>query len=146
TNGLAKELAMKTWARKALDAVMEARKEAPFDFLDANAWGTVGADPQKGFAIFFGPESEDPLLIVVPVTNREAFRNKLHLEILKVGDREYDGQGDKGRCAESNGRYLCAETAEKVDAAIKPHDAPLLAAIKALPPDVRGDVEGYGDV
>jgi hypothetical protein len=146
TNGLSKDLAGKPWAQKVLDAVAQARKEAPFDFLDAKAWPTVGADPQKGFAIFFGPDNDEPLIAVVPITNREAFRKALDLTTEKVGDREYDGKGAKGRCTEANGRYVCGESAEKVDAAIKAHDATLAAAVKALPPEAHGDFEFYGDV
>jgi hypothetical protein len=145
-NGLSTDLAGKTWAKKLLDGVAQARKEAPFDFLDAKAWANVGADPQKGFAVFFGPDSSEPLIAVVPITNREAFRKALDLTVQKVGDREYDGKGDKGRCTEANGRYVCGETAEIVEAALKPHDAALATAVKGLPAEARGDFELYGDV
>ncbi len=145
-NGLSKDLDGKPWAKKLLDQVAQARKEAPFDFLDTKAWATVGADPQKGFAIFFGPDNDEPIIAVVPVANREAFRKTLGLTAEKVGDREYDGKGDKGRCTEASGRYVCGETAGTVDAALKSHDSALAAAVKALPPEARGDFEYYADV
>lgn len=145
-NGLQKDLQGKPWAKKVLDEVDQVRKEAPFDFLDAKAWGTVGADPQKGLAIFFGSDNDDPIIVVVPVTNREAFRKALGLTAEKVGDREYDGKGEKGRCTEAAGRYVCGESAAVVDAALKAPNGPLAAAVKALPAEARGDFEYYADV
>ena len=96
--------------------------------------------------ICIDPLKVESLIAVMPITNREALRKKVNGTVEKVGDKELDAMGPKGRCAEANGRYVCAETAEILLAALQPHDPPLAAAVKALPAEARGDIELYGEV
>lgn len=135
----------KPFAKKFAAALEEGKKEAGFDIFSAEGYRSKGIDISKGFAVFAVADVEKPPLLIVPVGDRVAFRKLTAATVEKVGDREID-KIEKLVCTEASGRYACAPTLEQIDAAMKPHDSPIAAAVKALSPDSRGDAELYIDV
>jgi hypothetical protein len=147
-NRARKKLEGKPFAAKVLAEIDGARKEAPFDVFDAAAYKANGWDITKGLAVFGGADTSKPLLFVVPVSDINAVKKlmpDMKGTVEKVGDREVF-KGEDAVCSMAGDRYVCAATLELVDAAVKPHDSPLAAAVKALPAEARGDVEGYVDI
>jgi hypothetical protein len=129
----------------------ELRKDIGFDPLDEAGWKSVGLDPSKGFAIFVdlsqatGKDKERPVM-VLPVVDRAAFRVLAKAKVETVDGKEVDTLDGGVRCLPVADRYFCAKELADIDAATKPHDSKLAAAVKALPADARGDLELYADV
>jgi hypothetical protein len=143
TGDLLKALESKPFGKKMVADLRKEISAGPFDPFDQAAWKKAGLDPNKGAAVFFAGSPDNPVLAVLPVVDRAAFRTFAKGKTEKVGDKEYD-KFDKVSCLDVNGRYLCAP---KVEALTAPAAAgPIAAAVKALPPDSRGDLELYIDV
>lgn len=133
-------------ARPLLEkAKAEAMKESPpFDPWDLGAYGKNGIDLDKGAAIFLDERSDDPLLIVLPVGDRKAFRTLVKATTTNEGGREVDTFGDKDvKCVEAASRYLCAKDLAIVDAAAAKHDSTLASELAKVAPEKRGDLEVY---
>jgi hypothetical protein len=139
-----KKLQGKPFAKKTNDQIDAMRKQMPFDVFDENAYKAKGFDISKGLAVFVTADVDKPALIVLPAGDLAALRKTLEMTTEKVGDREIDKSSDIV-CTMAGNRYACAPTVEQIDAAMKAHDSPLAAAVKALPADSRGDVEFYAD-
>src|SRR5262249_42812559 len=139
-----KKLQSKPFAKKTNEQIDAMRKQMPFDIFDESAYKEKGFDLTKGLAVFATPDLEKPALIVMPVGDLAAFRKTMEATTEKVGEREIDKISDTV-CTTVSGRYACAPTIEQVDAAMKPHESALASAVKALPPDSRGDIEFYAD-
>jgi hypothetical protein len=139
----------KPFARK-LNAQLDAwRKQQPFDLFDAAAYKNKGWDISKGLALFGeGADTSKPLLMVLPVTDLASFKatiDEAEATLEKVGEREVL-KTKEALCVMASGRMVCGRSLEAIDAAVEPHDAPIVAAVKALGADARGDIEGYIDV
>ena len=119
---------------------------APFDLWDVEAYAKNGIDLDKGAAVFLDEKSDDPLLIVLPVGDRKAFRTLAKATVETIAGREVDviGHDGKGvRCLEAGGRYLCAKDLTIIDAAVNAHDSPLAGELAKLAPEKRGDLEVF---
>ncbi len=143
-NAQLKKLQGKPFAKKTNEQLDAMRKQLPFDIFDESAYKAKGFDIAKGLAVYATPNLEKPALLVLPVGDLALFRKTTSATTEKVGDREVDKINDTV-CTTVGTRYACAPTIEQVDAALKSHDSPLAAAVKALPTDSRGDVEFYAD-
>ena len=147
-NRARKQLEGKPFAKKVLDEFATWPTKAGFDVFDPAACKTQGWDIGQGLAVF-GGNSAEPLLFVMPVADIHVVqKNVTDLQdgtFEKVGDREIF-KGKKAVCTTFGERYACAQTLEALDAAFKPHDSPLAQAVKALPAEARGDLEGYVDI
>lgn len=147
-NRARKKLEGKPFAAKVLAEIEKARKEAPFDLFDAAAYKANGWDITKGVAVFGGADTSKPLLFAMPISDISAVK-KLMADmkgtVEKVDGREVL-KTDEGVCAAAGDRYICAPDLAQVDAAVKAHDSPLATAVKALPAEARGDIEGYVDI
>src|SRR5262249_38312238 len=139
-----KKLQSKPFAKKTNEQLDAMRKQMPFDIFDESAYKAKGFDLSKGFALFAPPDLAKPSLMILPVGDLAAFRKTVNATTEKAGDREIDKIED-AVCTTVASRYVCAPTIEQVDAAMKPHDSALAAAVKALPADSRGDLELYLD-
>jgi len=142
--GMMTKLQGKPFAKKTVAQMEELKKEAGFDIFSAEGYKSKGIDISKGFAVFAPADLEKPSLLILPVGDREAFRKLAEATVEKVGDRDIDRMKEIV-CADVNGRYACASTVEQIDAAMKPHDSPLAAAVKGLAAENRGDAELYID-
>jgi hypothetical protein len=140
-----KKLEGKPFARQALEQIDAWRKDMPFDVLDPAAYRSKGIDLTKGMAAFGGADTSQPALLILPVGDLTEFRKTAEATTEKVGEREVDRMKEIV-CTTVSGRYACAPTLEAIDAAMQPHASPLATAVKALPVEARGDIEGYVDI
>ena len=69
----------------------------------------------------------------------------MNLKTSLDGNREVDEVGDGYKCMPAAGRYLCAKSADDIEAAAAIHQTPLAPAVQKLSPDDRGDIEFYAD-
>ena len=142
--GVMNRVKAKPFARKTVEELEAMKRDMGFDMLDEAAYKAKGIDLSKGMAMFTAANPDKPSLLIFPVGDRDAFRKTIKATTQKVGDRDVD-QADELVCVDVAGRYACAPTLEQIDAAMKPHDAPIATAVKALPADSRGDAELYVD-
>ncbi len=115
-NHLYAKVADKPFAKKLVDQIAEARKQS-FDFLDEAAYKGPGIDLSKGMAVFVGAGFDKPLLMVLPIVDRQAFRTLSHGKVDKIGDREVDRLDDV-ICLPGD-RYICAESIDLIDSVLE---------------------------
>ena len=144
---LIEDLAARPVGAHVTAALAEVRKDAGFDPLDEAGWKTMGIDPSKGFAVFLNPgkdkEADQQPIMILPVVDRAAFLVKTKGKKETVDGKEVDRIEDDLVCAPASDRYICAKKPADIDAVAKAHDSKLAAAVKALPPEARGDLELY---
>jgi hypothetical protein len=139
-------LFVQPWAAKGRAAIDESLKKAGFDWLTVAGWRSIGADLEKGVALFVdGQAGQEPILAIVPVVDRAAWVKYHEGTTEKIAGRDVD-KFKKVVCTDAGGRYVCAKDLAAIDAAAKTHDSPLATAVKALPATDRGDVEVYFDL
>jgi type IV pilus assembly protein PilA len=135
----AERIALARPSSRALWDPLRVRLRAlPIDPLDPASLRRAGFDPARGMALFMDSERVVSLA-VLPVVDRAAMRAATGATVEKVGDRELDRLDDMV-CGEAAGRYVCARTAEAIEAAATPHASPLRAALEAVPA-LRGAIE-----
>jgi hypothetical protein len=112
----------------------------PFHPLDLEAWRqNTGLDPVRGAALFMGAGG-DPLGMVLPVTDRAAFRELFEWEQATVDGRDLDRDpGGEGVCAPIGDHYACAENPAGLDAMAA--GGALGRFARELPVELRGDVQ-----
>jgi hypothetical protein len=125
--------------RVALEELLQERGKLPFGPLSPEAWTGAGLDPQKGAAAFSFADKKRGALLVLPVTDRAAFRRAFGLLTRPEGDREVDQLNDETVCEPAAGRYLCARGVEAIAAAAAPHASPLAKGAEEI--EEHGEVE-----
>jgi hypothetical protein len=114
----------------------ELRAKAPAEVFDAGARGRMGLDLQRGAALFM--VSQDELVLVLPVVDRAAFRQRAGGAVEDVDGVDVDVMGGY-RCREVAEHYVCAGS-DAVLAVVGKSDA-LARRIAERPASLRGSIE-----
>jgi hypothetical protein len=117
------------------------REELPPEVLDPLAHARMGLGLDRGAALFVVPG--DDMVMIVPVADREAFRDALGGKAEERDGVTLDVFNDGKRCKMIEALYACSESDELL-AQVGTSDA-LARKVAARPAHLRGDVEVHVD-
>lgn len=118
----------------------------PVDILDLKAIKKAGIDLNGGAAAFAVGTGEDEIgFIVLPVTDRAAFRSLVGGTTKKVDGLEVDTIMDL-HCTQKEKRYVCATSVKALATFGAPVNGPLAKRVAGLPAKYRGQIEAVGDL
>tara|TARA_R110002073_G_scaffold74100_8_gene181351 strand:- start:61429 stop:63279 length:1851 start_codon:yes stop_codon:yes gene_type:complete len=125
----------------------ELRKESKSEVIDAFDPASIrgaGIDLNGAAAVFMVAKKE--AYIVLPVTDREAFRKVTKGTVETVDGVEFDRIEEDLVCAPKSDRYLCASTTEMLKGFGDKVDGALAKQVAELPSEYRGHAEIVMDI
>tara|TARA_R110002073_G_scaffold332410_3_gene518356 strand:+ start:87417 stop:89165 length:1749 start_codon:yes stop_codon:yes gene_type:complete len=130
---------------KRLQDVRKEFSDIPFDIFDREALLSAGVDLTRGAALFIDAESKGTLIL--PVTNRETFREFTGASLGTVAGIEVDILDDQYYCTTQATRYVCKEDVEGLTSPPVANSISAFAErVYRLPSGYRGDVELVLDI
>ena len=128
--------------------MLEARREIseiPFDIFDRKAFLSAGVDLARGAAVFVDSESNGTLIL--PVTDRAAFRTFTGASLKTVSGLEVDILDDDFFCTTQGASYVCKDDVEALTSPPATDSKSTFAErVYRLPSGYRGDVELVMDI
>ncbi len=129
---------------KLLQELRSEAKAEPVNILDADSIAKAGIDLSGGAALFMVGKKQG--YMVLPVSDRAAFRKLAEGKLETVDGLEVDRLDDDLVCAPKNDRYLCASSVVLLKDFGSKADGELAKSVAALPATYRGEVEVVMDV
>ena len=129
------------------ELMVEGRKrisELPFNIFDRKAFLSAGLDLSRGAALFVDANKKGT--IILPVSDRAAFRAFTDSALKTVAGTEVDVFGDAYFCTMRNALYVCMEDATKLVEHIAGTPSSLAERVYRLPSNYRGDAEAVIDL
>lgn len=130
--------------KEAMKAARAEMDEIPFDIFDRSAFADAGIDLRLGAALFL--DAEENLTMILPVANRQAFRDFVGGAEKTVSGRSFDKMDDELVCTQARSHYVCMQTEERLLAVLNAKASSFAERVYRLPSSYRGDAELVMDV